>query len=1261
MLAQPAWAFPAPDLVINLFGSGAQLLGMLTAGLGAAWFGARKGPVRRRRRLGLLTLAALLLALAGNLFQYIERQDERARRLQTNLLRPPAAASTQPVNRSLALDRDTFARWQADKRPYTLIDVREPEELELGRLPGARHSRYADLLTSNRHWLRHDRPNVLVCDSGLRSGELCTQLAAQGLPCHFIAGGYARWIAEGRPMQDQPPAYRGRPPTLPPYRHASTLLDTSEVDRLVQQQQARFLDVRPPRDFATGALPGAINIPVREQSSAALAGQIAKLPPAPLIAACYDNRSCFYAKLLGLRLSRQGFDYRGRYTVPHEYPIPARLLDSPVASYLERQTDRLVAMLAGPPARLLETLTLHPGDLALPIVLLALLLRLLLLPLGLLAERDRLRLRSLPLANASASERRRQLRQAGIHPGRNLLLGLLQWSILAGCLAAVGQAATLAGQGFSWLPHWAQPDPWHLLPALLGLALAHHLLDPTLRLGRWRLPVCAVAGLLLIGLTDSLSAAVNLYLLVSLCLLSLQQAWAIRRWSQPARLAPPAPRPTRLVLPLADAWASTRLVGGKARGLARLVQAGLPVPDGFVLTAAAFDSDGRLTPAGRNAAREAFERLGSAQVAVRSSAANEDGEQQSQAGRYLTRLGIEAAELESAIEQVVASYLSPRAGGVIVQSLLAADYAGVLFTEHPAHGGCLLVELEVGLGSAVVGGESVPQAFCFGRRSGLAFDSATPPFDLAPLLQLAQQIETLAGQPQDIEWAWHAGRFHLLQARPLSRRADDPLEQERARLLQQAGPAARAPQQPWLITDDLCAELPTATALSLSLLSRLRGPGGATDRAWQRLGFDYPVMADSPPLWLSVFGHTRLDRFEAQRRAFQPGLLAQLSFSRHADRLVRAYQEEFLPSFRHSMRLREALDLSRLSSAELLDLWRDWTQEWVETIYVEAEVINLAADLYGQLATRLLLRRGLDPARYLLADRPAPATRALRQLSASPASPAALDAFLADFGHRAGHDFELAEPRHLEQREAWQRWRADSPDALAEPALPPRPTGRLLGTAVAQAQRFLALKEEAKHECVRTLASLRKLLLEIDLRFALDGQIFFLQAEELAYLPADATLRQQAAARAAAHRAQLAVELPPELSLAQLERLTLLPTQRSDRAPTSLHGTRVAGAGPVSGSVRVLRDSGELGRFQQGEILVVATADPAWIPLLPRSAAILCENGGWLCHGAIMAREFDLLAVFGVRGALAQLADGDRVTVHHDGRVEVLETCAVAG
>ena len=136
--------------------------------------------------------------------------------------------------------------------------------------------------------------------------------------------------------------------------------------------------------------------------------------------------------------------------------------------------------------------------------------------------------------------------------------------------------------------------------------------------------------------------------------------------------------------------------GGKAKHLAALLSGGFEVPDGFAIA-----PDAALGGVGAH-----LDELGDVAVAVRSSALDEDGTMASFAGIYDSVIDVRGlAAVEEAIATVRASALSPRAlayrhdgqparMAVVVQRLVRADCAGVLFTADPVTGGPTVATVE---------------------------------------------------------------------------------------------------------------------------------------------------------------------------------------------------------------------------------------------------------------------------------------------------------------------------------------------------------------------------------------------------------------------------------------------------------------------------------------------------------------------------------------------------------------------------------------
>jgi phosphohistidine swiveling domain-containing protein len=310
----------------------------------------------------------------------------------------------------------------------------------------------------------------------------------------------------------------------------------------------------------------------------------------------------------------------------------------------------------------------------------------------------------------------------------------------------------------------------------------------------------------------------------------------------------------RLVCSLAEfGQGDGALAGGKGANLGELLQAGLPVPPGFVVTTAAYrhfvaanslqleierlaqaappDDMTALTgaanaigalfataimpPETATAIREAYVTLRELPVAVRSSATAEDLPGASFAGQMDTYLNIRGAEaLLEAVRRCWASLWTARAISyrakqgiapgavslaVVVQELLAADAAGVLFTANPVNGrrDQMVIDGCWGLGEALVSGQVTPDHWVVNARIGAVLEARIarkevmttrqetgtvtlpvpaslqekPVLDeaqVAALTDLGRRVAAHYGAPQDIEWALAHGRLYLVQARPIT-------------------------------------------------------------------------------------------------------------------------------------------------------------------------------------------------------------------------------------------------------------------------------------------------------------------------------------------------------------------------------------------------------------------------------------------------------------------------------------------------------------
>ncbi|MGX6448256.1 rhodanese-like domain-containing protein [Patulibacter sp. S7RM1-6] len=98
----------------------------------------------------------------------------------------------------LEIDSDELAR-ELERGTVQLVDVREQEEWDAGRIAGAVHVPLSQL-GSRTDELARDRPVVFGCRVGGRSGYAAQALREQGLDAWSLRGGLLAWDAEGRPL-----------------------------------------------------------------------------------------------------------------------------------------------------------------------------------------------------------------------------------------------------------------------------------------------------------------------------------------------------------------------------------------------------------------------------------------------------------------------------------------------------------------------------------------------------------------------------------------------------------------------------------------------------------------------------------------------------------------------------------------------------------------------------------------------------------------------------------------------------------------------------------------------------------------------------------------------------------------------------------------------------------------------------------------------------------------------------------------------------
>lgn len=311
-----------------------------------------------------------------------------------------------------------------------------------------------------------------------------------------------------------------------------------------------------------------------------------------------------------------------------------------------------------------------------------------------------------------------------------------------------------------------------------------------------------------------------------------------------------------------------------------------------------------------------------------------------------------------------------------------------------------------------------------------------------------------------------------------------------------------------------------------------------------------------------------------------------------------------------------------------------------------------------------------------------------RDLPAASPFRAALVRFLDDYGHRAVYEADLLNPRWAEDpsyildqvRHALSNPTARQPrDAArrrrdeAERELRRRAGWRapVIFWLVRRLRAAMAMRETAKSGLVASLLPLERVFLEIGRRLVLAGhlddprQVLHLSSADLTcWLEGwwDGRGARALADDRARQRDQWLAEAEPADVLTDDEAIdgrimhdigmigiTGEPVAAAAAAGAAERWTGIAAApGHARGRARVIRHPHDSARLSAGDVLVAPSTDPGWTPLFLRASAIVMEVGGYLSHGAIVAREYGLPAVVNLPGIFGALRDGDELIVDGD-------------
>ena len=573
-------------------------------------------------------------------------------------------------------------------------------------------------------------------------------------------------------------------------------------------------------------------------------------------------------------------------------------------------------------------------------------------------------------------------------------------------------------------------------------------------------------------------------------------------------------------------------VGGKGLNLGKLTRAGFRVPQGFCVTTDAYRfSVQNLSEQSVSAIKElvlsqeliaeictAREKLQTATVAVRSSATAEDLAEASFAGQQDTFLNVASDELLDALKACWASLWSERAiayrqtqgigdeglaMAVVVQEMCEADVSGVLFTVNPFRADVSIVESNWGLGESVVSGAITPDSFHISRETSEVLEKniatkremvtaagvsevsssqqnvpSLTDAQLKDLTQLGMQVETLYGQPMDIEWALANAEFVLLQARHITTPPNATMSSERTYPPSEAdkGSVEKLRQEEIQILEaraeahgtvwchhNLAEVLPAPLPMTWSIIKEFMSGAGGLGKAYRGLGFHPSKRVDNEGILDLICGrvYVNLNReaelhfdgfpfahdFNALKQNPQQAMYAQAApditrsttsfwfkLPLHVVRISRAEMrlrkcrsdfdllltEEVFPAFQAEVEAERNHSYSDLSDAELVEKFKTWRAKTLDDFAPKALTATLLAGFSLQRLEALLQKCLNETEAKTLASKLISGLSGNRTVETNEklwqvaSGDLALTDFLQDYGHRAVGEFELAQPRWRE-------------------------------------------------------------------------------------------------------------------------------------------------------------------------------------------------------------------------------------------------------
>ncbi|MBQ5331461.1 MAG: hypothetical protein J6F31_09470 [Oscillospiraceae bacterium] len=762
---------------------------------------------------------------------------------------------------------------------------------------------------------------------------------------------------------------------------------------------------------------------------------------------------------------------------------------------------------------------------------------------------------------------------------------------------------------------------------------------------------------------------------------------------------------------LKDAAKAGKDAGGKAESLGRMINMHLPVPAGFVITSNAFEKGGikKGALAELNALVKKLDP--SVTYAVRSSAAAEDGKDNSFAGAYDTVTDVKTCDILDAVLRVVRSADNERAAvyaserntergrtAVVIQEFIRAEMAGVLFTADPvtANRSVMKGSFVYGDGEGLVSGERMDGGFTIDALTAAFTGSEEMEPYTGKLLKYALKLSS--DMPVDIEFCIARKKLYLLQCRPIttlfkndldSFDINDSLEGEFLLSKTNVGEIFLRPVSPVTysmlrnicetigipLISNICGQL----YLNISgVCSMIMSLGVSKKKAFSLIkeiaggipdGLDIPVYRFDK----KIIGRSVMNVIKSS--------FTSKKVKEYSSRNIKGHITE------KSFEIIEMIHAAK-SRKQLSELWEN---RCVPFMNGTLSVIMTGLSVKPLFTTREKLEKicGSDLTDRLLSDcsengriESLGPLLAIEDVAEGRMS---REEYIRRYGHRHANEMELALPYPYEDpafpENAIEEYRSSSIDPKEMKSAQEKRHRAALKefdsrypAHSAEMRKLLKKYSEAvygreliRSDALRFFCMIREYLKKAGELTGLGEDIFMLYIDEVSkLLKGDESCLSFVEKRRGTYEKQCSY---PNFPNTVIGRFTVDEWTASGRTGGYYRfgesgGSEstdvicgIAGAvGQCEGVARVLGSIDEAETIEQGEILVVPAANIGWVKVFPRISGLVTDIGAPLSHAVIVARELGIPAVVSCQSAASQLESGDRIRIDGtQGKVYILE------